>query len=184
MPVPLADLSSAVLYGLQRELLRLPLEDAPERHAALIVWLQTLASLFPGDRNREALRRLVRQVASAPRLDTRTWRRLLLDSEGPLLPQGAAAGGIAWSACRGWSEEARGCAPPRLERTRSRACGVDSASAVLRQIPVGYGFSFTHCLHKQTTSKPARRCAPYASTSATFSGVTHAERISSRSPRR
>ena len=51
MPVPLADLVSAVLYGLQRELLRLPLEDAPERHAALIAWLQTLASLFPGARS-------------------------------------------------------------------------------------------------------------------------------------
>ena len=124
MPVPLADLVSAVLYGLQRELLRLPLEDAPERHAALIAWLQTLASLFPGARNREALGRLTRQVASTPRLDARTWRSLLLDYDGPLLPQGAAAGGIAWSACRGWSEEARGCAPPHLERVRSLAHGL------------------------------------------------------------
>ena len=48
---------------------------------------------------------------------------LLLDNERPLLPllpQGGAAGGIAWSACRGWSEEARGCAPPRLVRVRVR----------------------------------------------------------------
>ena len=63
MPVPLADLVSAVLYGLQRELLRLPLVDAPERRDALIAWLQTLTALFPGSRNREALRRLSRQVA-------------------------------------------------------------------------------------------------------------------------
>ena len=149
MPVPLADLVSAVLYGLQRELLRLPLDDAPEyteRRAALIAWLQTLAALFPGARNRDALGRLSRQVASTPRLDASTWRTLLLDYDGPMLPQGAPAGGIAWSACRGWSEEARGypCGLWLLFHTLLAQANDAQASAALRSVR-GYVRHFFGC---------------------------------------
>ena len=111
VPVPMADLCSAVLYGMQRELLLQPLEPSSERRFAFDEWLRTLAALFPGARNRAALATLVHQTAQLPQLDARTWSSMLQQSQqsrGALLPQGAPAGGIAWAACRGWSDESRG----------------------------------------------------------------------------
>ena len=52
-----------------------------------LMCLRTLATLFPGARNRAALEWLLRQVTRTPRLDARSWRNLLRAYDGPLLPQ-------------------------------------------------------------------------------------------------
>lgn len=74
---------------------------------------------------------------------------LLLDNEGPLLPllpQGGAAGGIAWSACRGWSEEARGypCGLWLLFHTLLAQANDTQAGAALRSMR-GYVRHFFGC---------------------------------------
>lgn len=145
MPVPMADLCSAVLYGMQRELLQLPLEASSERRTAFNEWLRTLAALFPGARNRAALASLVHQTAQLPRLDAKTWSSLL-QSRGELLPQGAPAGGIAWAACRGWSDESRGypCGLWLLFHTLLAQADDKSAPRALRAVQ-GYVRHFFGC---------------------------------------
>mmetsp|Transcript_28903 Transcript_28903/g.47952 ORF Transcript_28903/g.47952 Transcript_28903/m.47952 type:complete len:525 (+) Transcript_28903:172-1746(+) len=108
-PVPLQDLASAVVYGLQRELLRVPLgEPDSSRRLAFNAWLKALSVFMPGELNRQALHKLALRSFKRSSLDADGWESLLKSVEQPLLPQGEPAGGIAWKMCRGSTPDARG----------------------------------------------------------------------------
>ena len=107
-PMPLEDVTSAIIYGLQHELFASVTSDDRNnpRRKALDAWLGLLEAATPGGANREALGK-VRQLAWRV---TRAadWAKALRNLPSPLLPVGGSAGGIAWKACRGWSAESRG----------------------------------------------------------------------------
>ena len=94
-----------MLYGVQRELLRVPLgARGSGRRDALEAWLRILADRFPGAANRASLRRLSLRVAAerGATIDAARWQRLVAAGTARrLLPQGTTTGGIAWRACRG-----------------------------------------------------------------------------------
>ena len=126
LPLPLEDMTSAVVYGLQREIYKAPFagEEAARKRQALHAWLATLARAMPGAGNRAAMRALLVATRKRRPNTPQEWESLLqglgereallsqLDEGGgagqPLLPDGAAEGGIAWRACAGHSAEARG----------------------------------------------------------------------------
>ena len=107
MPRPLEDLTSAIIYGFEREVLRQPLPPGSARKDALDAWLILLEEAFPGQGNRKVLGRL--RKASAEVSQPWQWQATLKHFPKPLLPVGSAPGnGIQWRACRGWSAESRG----------------------------------------------------------------------------
>ncbi|KAL1518742.1 hypothetical protein AB1Y20_003027 [Prymnesium parvum] len=139
-PVPFADITSAVVYGLEREL---PVDIGPERaerRAALLAWLQLLSSSFPLPENRAAMARLHRLVRAAlaenSPVGLRQWASLLEELPRPIFPAGGAVGAIAWAACRGVSEEARGypCALWLLFHSLVAHSSDATAAATLRTI--------------------------------------------------
>jgi hypothetical protein len=108
-PVPLADVTSAVAYGVQRELVKVNLgAPASERRAAMDAWLAALAALLPGPANRANMQRLRSAARARESLSTQAWEEVVLSIPPPLLPDGSPAGGIAWAACRGATPDARG----------------------------------------------------------------------------
>ena len=108
-PRPMEDVTSAVLYGLRHELLSRPNVPGSRRHTALTAWLSLLSEALPGDRNRQAIRRIV-QIALPRSEDAGQWAAALHSLPTPWLPDGAAADGefLTWRACRGFSPSARG----------------------------------------------------------------------------
>jgi len=147
-PVPLADLASAVVYGVQRELVKADLgSDNSERRAALDAWLAALEALLPGARNRASLAQLRRAARARESLSTEEWERILLAAPPPLLPDGEPPGGIAWAACRGATDYARGypCGLWLLFHTLLSQARTDAeATASLRAIR-GYVAHFFGC---------------------------------------
>lgn len=108
-PVPLQDVSSAVVYGLQREVVGVAIGEQDEaRRGALREWLATLSALLPAEPNRQQMGRLEAMCAHERAISPERWEELLGEIEAPLLPTGGPAGGIAWAACRGASADARG----------------------------------------------------------------------------
>jgi len=108
-PVPLQDVTSAVVYGLQREVVGVAIGEQDEaRRGALREWLATLSALLPAEPNRQQMGRLEAMCAHERAISPERWEELLGEIEAPLLPTGGPAGGIAWAACRGASADARG----------------------------------------------------------------------------
>lgn len=147
-PVPMGDVTSAVVYGVQRELVKSDL-GAPgsERRAALDHWLATLEALLPGRGNRESMRELRRAAAAQESLSPLTWENVMTSVSEPLLPDGGVPGGIGWGACRGATASARGypCGLWLLFHTLLAQARTDGeAGAALRAIR-GYVTFFFGC---------------------------------------
>ena len=161
LPVPLQDVTSAVVYGLQRELLRLPLVSAganataadprlellmAERRGAFDEWLSALAQLMPGVRNRAAMAALSSRAAEHAQINLQTWSDVLWAADSPLLPDGAAPGGIAWHGCRG-SGATRGYPCGLWMLFHSMVARATDASAALHALAAirGYVLHFFGC---------------------------------------
>ena len=108
-PIPRQDLMSAIIFGFEREVIRLPLGiRGSERREALEAWLNALASLLPGRANRESMQALLERSRRVEDIDAEKWEDLLRVDASHLLPDGQATGGISWAACRGATADERG----------------------------------------------------------------------------
>lgn len=150
-PVPMADIASAVAYGIQRELVKIELgPPASERRSALDAWLAALAALLPGPANRANMLRLRSAARARESLSPEAWEQVVLSTPPPLLPDGSPAGAIAWAACRGATPDARGypCGLWLLFHSLLAQARTDAeAAAALRAIKgyVQFFFGCTGC---------------------------------------
>jgi thiol-disulfide isomerase/thioredoxin len=102
-PRPMEDVTSAVVYGLRREVFTRPLAHGSGRRAALSAWLSLLAEALPGRRNREVIA-WVREHALPASTELEQWERVLDTSPASWLSKPS----VEWRSCRGYSATARG----------------------------------------------------------------------------